>query len=298
MMNAIRVLLMQFFTGKWRKKKEEYQDEQVKTKRLDTDLSLYESYSFNHEEYIALAGAAFYFLIVVAIIFLIPMFILIYFAVHGEDSFVNILTVVSMILFVISLMIFAKYLQHYMEHTGCYYYWDYVLVKRYHRKDYKMTYEELEKYITKRKIVVRNGRLELPYKYGKIPLYTCGEPVSAGLFRYINKKCHTKIPEMDQRRMDIVRRAGLGSVICKVLGIPFLCIFTYLWIIASIVDNYQKNMSIKTMLGIIIRDIFTWNNIILDMGAFIIVVGMILKVIFYFPAHREFENCRKFMKVR
>lgn len=110
MMNAIRVLLMQFFTGKWRKKKEEYQDEQVKTKRLDTDLSLYESYSFNHEEYIALAGAAFYFLIVVAIIFLIPMFILIYFAVHGEDSFVNILTVVSMILFVISLMIFAKYL--------------------------------------------------------------------------------------------------------------------------------------------------------------------------------------------
>lgn len=185
-----------------------------------------------------------------------------------------------------------------MEHTGCYYYWDYVLVKRYHRKDYKMTYEELEKYITKRKIVVRNGRLELPYKYGKIPLYTCGEPVSAGLFRYINKKCHTKIPEMDQRRMDIVRRAGLGSVICKVLGIPFLCIFTYLWIIASIVDNYQKNMSIKTMLGIIIRDIFTWNNIILDMGVFIIVVGMILKVIFYFPAHREFKNCRKFMKVR
>lgn len=98
--------------------------------------------------------------------------------------------------------------------------------------------------------------------------------------------------------MDIVRRAGLGSVICKVLGIPFLCIFTYWWIIASIMDNYQKNMSIKTMLGIIIRDIFTWNNIILDIGLFIIAVGLILKVFFYFPAHREFKNCRKFMKVR
>ena len=145
-----------------------------------------------------------------------------------EDIFFNILTVVSMILFIISLMIFAKYLQHYMEHTGCYYHLDYVLVKRYHRKDYKMTYEELEKYITKRKIIVRNGRLELPYKYGRIPLYTCGEPVSAGLFRCINKKCHTK----------------------------------------------------------------------LDIGLFIIAVGLILKVIFYFPAHREFKNCRKFVKVR
>ena len=145
-----------------------------------------------------------------------------------EDIFLNILTVVSMILFIISLMIFAKYLQHYMEHTGCYYHLDYVLVKRYHRKDYKMTYEELEKYITKRKIIVRNGRLELPYKYGRIPLYTCGGPVSAGLFRYINKKCHTK----------------------------------------------------------------------LDIGLFIIAVGLILKVIFYFPAHREFKNCRKFVKVR
>lgn len=297
-MNVIRVLFMHFFTGKWRKKKEKYQDEQVKTKRLDTDFELYESYPFNHDEYIVLAGAAFYFLIVVAVISFIPLNILIYFAVHGEDIFLNILTVVSMILFIISLMIFAKYLQHYMEHTGCYYHLDYVFVKRYHRKDYKMTYEELEKNITKRKIIVRNGRVELPYKYGRIPLYTCGEPVSAGLFRYINKKCHTKIPEMDQRRMDIVRRAGLGSVICKVLGIPFLCIFTYWWIIASIMDNYQKNMSIKTMLGIIIRDIFTWNNIILDIGLFIIAVGLILKVFFYFPAHREFKNCRKFMKVR
>lgn len=73
-----------------------------------------------------------------------------------EDIFLNILTVVSMILFIISLMIFAKYLQHYMEHTGCYYHLDYVLVKRHHRKDYKMTYEELEKNITKRKIIVRN----------------------------------------------------------------------------------------------------------------------------------------------
>ena len=32
-----------------------------------------------------------------------------------EDIFLNILTVVSMILFIISLMIFAKYLQHYMD---------------------------------------------------------------------------------------------------------------------------------------------------------------------------------------
>lgn len=117
-----------------------------------------------------------------------------------------------MILFIISLMIFAKYLQHYMEHTGCYYHLDYVLVKRYHRKDYKMTYEELEKNITKRKIIVRNGRVELPYKYGRIPLYTCGEPVSAGLFRYINKKCHTKIPEMVNSYYDKVEGQHVNDV--------------------------------------------------------------------------------------
>ena len=121
-------------TEKLKKKEEEFQEKQTKMMNYDIDVCLYESYPFNHDEYIALAGSAFYFLIVVSVIIFVPV-IVISLINPGVD---DIIFSIMIMLFVICLIAFDKYLQHYMEHTGCYYHLDYVLVKRYHRKDYNM----------------------------------------------------------------------------------------------------------------------------------------------------------------
>lgn len=139
---------------------------------------------------------------------------------EGEKFEINELLVMGVCLGVFYLLAGGlRYLQLYMENTKTVYYGDRICVKRYRKTDREISYQELKAAIEERKILVRKGRLEFPYQYGRFYEYAYGEEtITKGFCKFMNKRCGINIPMIDKKECEIIRKAGMGSGFAFVLG--------------------------------------------------------------------------------
>lgn len=110
---------------------------------------------------------------------------------------------------------FMKFLQLYFNSTETLYYEDYIIVRRYGRRDKIVTYEEIGQTVRAKEIRIRKGRLELPFKGGMTPIYVHEKDRSfiiKRLFWFLNKKCDITLPELTIKEQKKIRRTGLLPV--------------------------------------------------------------------------------------
>ena len=182
----------------------------------------------------------------------------------------------------------CTFLQKYMEYTECIYGETGVTIKRYLRPDKSVEYSEIAECIKQRKILVREGRFELPYKGGRIYVYCLGTPPREKFYEFLNQKCGIKMPTVNFNVE--VCRTGLGLAFGKITGGFLLVLLTSIGFIACLGDN-QMDIRLAT------AQLLTKYYGIFIPGLLFIVLGVILKVIFAFPARKKFESYKNIIKV-
>lgn len=195
---------------------------------------------------------------------------------------------ILMIMCGVGLLTFFKYAQNYLEETMCLYYADRICIKRYRKKDIIITYEEVRECLVEKKIRIHNGRFEYPYKGGYIHIYTWGNSVRDGFYKFINDKCGIKMPKIEKKEKDVVRKTGIGWALYAYMGLGCVVISVILGFIGCTAD-YGFYMSAEFW-NVYIDYLFSLDNIFGVLAIIFIVSGIILKFAFYFPARKHFKN--------
>ena len=181
------------------------------------------------------------------------------------------------------------YLTKYYENTMCLYYSDRICIKKYRKKDIIITYDEVKECIKKMKVKVHNGRFEYPYKSGKIYIYTWGNSVTDGFYKFFNKKCEVKMPQINKKEKDVVRRTGIGRSCYFIIAVPAFA-FELFVLGVGISQDCGFGYTIEEIIAYVINLLFQPVSCCLYIGVFFVILGLILKVIFYFAAKKHFKN--------
>lgn len=198
---------------------------------------------------------------------------------------------------VFGMLFFCKYVQHYWENTMCLYYADRICIKRYCKEDVVITYDEVRECIKEKKIKIHNGRFEYPYKGGYIFIYTWGESVSDGFYKFMNNKCELKMPRIEKKEKDIVRRTGIGWAFYFYLAVPFLLLEIFMLVLVTIGD-YGLNHTYMEILDFVVGFALSFQGSLIGLvGLFFVLLGMVLKFVFYFPAKKHFAKYKDVVKV-
>ena len=200
----------------------------------------------------------------------------------------------SMIVLVIAMYVMFSiyiYILNYLENTRCLYYSDRICIKKYRKKDTTITYDEVKGYIKKKKVKVHNGRFEYPYKSGKIYVYTWGNSVSDGFYKFINEKCEVKMPRIEKKDKDVVRRTGIGWACYFLMAIPFFVFELFLVMGSTIVDYGLRHTSEEILIYIVDMLLCVKSGFLGLIGLGFVLIGLVLKILFYFVAKKYFKDC-------
>ena len=214
----------------------------------------------------------------------------------GTDIKYSVLAMVTLIVGGM-LLVFYKHIQHYLENTMCLYYGDRICIKKYRKKDIVITYDEVKECIAEKKIRIHNGRLEYPYKGGYIFVYTWGEAVRDGFYKFMSDKCGLKIPKIEKTERDIIRRTGIGWVLYTYMAIPFFLIQLFMIVIVPIGD-YGFNHTWNEMIAFV-KDMLLYQkgSLFGIVGIFFVIIGLVMKLVYYFPAKKHFTKYKDIIKV-
>lgn len=202
---------------------------------------------------------------------------------------------IAILLCGIALLAVSKYLQNYWENTMCLYYSDRICIKRYRKKDVVITYDEVKECIKKKKIKIHNGRFEYPYEGGWIYIYTWGNSVQDGFYKFMNDKCGLKMPRIGKKEKDVVRRTGIGWTLYFHIGGSFMLIDIVGLFICCIGD--AKSYCDVGFWDLYADYIMGWDNFFGILAVVSIIIGITLKFVFYFPARKYFAKYKDIIKV-
>lgn len=215
----------------------------------------------------------------------------------GGNKVEDIIVIIVCVLGLFALAGMMKYVLNYMENTVTIFYESKICIRRYRREDVEINYKELRDSILKKGIKVRNGRLELPYSRGKILVYSYGESAMwGGFYRYINRKCELNIPEISKKDCEVIRKAGMGSVIGSMLGIPFVIFGVFMGIVCMLGDC-GFDYTIQENIEYLVRFLLEF-NLSEMLGAFFIIIGLILNLIHIWPVKKLFKDSKDIIKVK
>ena len=234
-------------------------------------------------------------ILIIGIIIIIGSIVL---AIHGlldECNRKYLALGISMAIFGVGLLTFFRYAQHYLENTMCLYYADRICIKKYRKKDIIITYDEIKECLVKKKIRIHNGRFEYPYKRGYIHIYTWGNSVKDGFYKFINDKCGIKMPKIEKKEKDVVRKTGIGWALYAYMGLGCVVISVILGFIGCTSD-YGFHLGAEFW-KVYMDYLFSLDNIFGVLAIIFIVPGIILKFAFYFPARKHFAKYRDIIKV-
>ncbi len=223
---------------------------------------------------------------------------LIYEALYGYEKKYILLGVIMMMIG-IGFFVFMKYLQHYWENTMCLYYTDRICVKRYRKEDVVITYDEVRECIKEKKLRIHNGRFEYPYEGGYIYIYiyTWGNSVQDGFYKFMNDKCGLRMPRIEKKEKDVVRRTGIGWTLYFHMAIPFYILELFMIVVVTIGD-YGLEHTCSEIIDFLIEFILSFKGSLIGLiGLFFTLLGIVFKFIFYFPAKKHFAKYKDTVKV-
>ena len=172
----------------------------------------------------------------------------------------------------------------------CLYYVDRVCIRRYRKKDVTVTYDEIRKCIKEKKIKVRNSCFEYPHKKGRLKIYISGELMSDKFYKFVNEKSGVHVLKLDQKQKMVMVKNGIGWTFYGVAPILFF-VFELLLLALGTIGDYGLHHTKEEILAFVVdlllspRDSFA-----LYIGIFFVVLGIVLKIIFYFPTKKYFKN--------
>ena len=183
-----------------------------------------------------------------------------------------------------------KYGYYYMKYTKYSFCQNAIRIYRFRKSEKVITYEEVKEQIKKKKIKVHNGRFEIPYKNGYIPVYTWGDEIpSSSFYQFINAKCGTSLPNMRIKDNDIVRKSGIGWAMRKYFALPMFGFAVYAGIGGAVGDCGIESGLIK-MMNFFLQYFFSPINIFGFMGLVVFLLGSMITVRNFFTIKKHFNE--------
>lgn len=127
-----------------------------------------------------------------------------------------------------------------------------------------------------------------------IPVYTWGdESAPWEFYEFINQKCGLNIQCFTKTDAEVVRKTGIGWTIGSWLGIPMICMLIVIGFIGNVFDfGFDFGMEFwreySKMFNPLLLGIF---------GGEFLVMGLVLRVWFYFSARKHFAKFKDIIKV-
>ena len=188
------------------------------------------------------------------------------------------------------IIIFYFYSMHRYERTRCLFRNKDICIKRYLHKDKIVTYEEVKQCLRERKLRVHNGNFEYPYKGGVIKIHTADGSLPEAFYRFMNQRCGWKMPRVSKKDKAVVRRTGIGRAFYTCFGIPFL-LFAFFALLLSVVGDFGVTHSLAEIKNYLLEIIAMPQGYIwVAIAGFFMILGLILKVIYYFMAKYHFRS--------
>ena len=188
------------------------------------------------------------------------------------------------------IIIFYFYSMHRYERTRCLFRNKDICIKRYLHKDKIVTYEEVKQCLRERKLRVHNGNFEYPYKGGVIKIHTADGSLPEEFYRFMNQRCGWKMPRVSKKDKAVVRRTGIGRAFYTCFGIPFL-LFAFFALLLSVVGDFGVRHSLAEIKNYLLEIIAMPQGYIwVAIAGFFLILGLILKVIYYFMAKYHFRS--------
>ena len=179
---------------------------------------------------------------------------------------------------------------HRYERTKCLFRNKDICIKRYLHKDKIVTYEEVKQCLRERKLRVHNGNFEYPYKGGVIKIHTADGSLPEEFYRFMNQRCGWKMPRVSKKDKAVVRRTGIGRAFYTCFGIPFL-LFAFFALLLSVVGDFGVRHSLAEIKNYLLEIIAMPQGYIwVAIAGFFLILGLILKVIYYFMAKYHFRS--------
>ena len=188
------------------------------------------------------------------------------------------------------IIIFYISSMHRYERTKCLFRNKDICIKRYLHKDKIVTYEEVKQCLRERKLRVHNGNFEYPYKGGVIKIHTADGSLPEEFYRFMNQRCGWKMPRVSKKDKAVVRRTGIGRAFYTCFGIPFL-LFAFFALLLSVVGDFGVRHSLAEIKNYLLEIIAMPKGYIwVAIAGFFLILGLILKVIYYFMAKYHFRS--------
>ena len=198
-------------------------------------------------------------------------------------EFIGSIVLCGIVIFYISLI-------HRYERTKCLFRKKDILIKRYLHKDKIVTYEEVKQCLREQKLQVHNGNFEYPYKSGVIKIHTADGSLPEEFYRFMNQRCGWKMPRVSKKDKAVVRRTGIGRAFYTCFGIPFL-LFAFFALLLSVVGDFGVRHSLAEIKNYLLEIIAMPQGYIwVAIAGFFLILGLILKVIYYFMAKYHFRS--------
>ena len=282
--NVLRVLLMKVTTRHMQKRSRKYQ------KLYEDEVGTY--YCARPMMAKEIAGNARAFLPILfafALVVVIATIWLIYEQIKEGKIDSNLDIIIADIAFG-GIIIFYFYSMHRYERTRCLFRNKDICIKRYLHKDKIVTYEEVKQCLRERKLRVHNGNFEYPYKGGVIKIHTADGSLPEEFYRFMNQRCGWKMPRVSKKDKAVVRRTGIGRAFYTCFGIPFL-LFAFFALLLSVVGDFGVRHSLAEIKNYLLEIIAMPQGYIwVAIAGFFLILGLILKVIYYFMAKYHFRS--------
>ena len=152
----------------------------------------------------------------------------------------------------------------------------------------EISYPVLKEYIYKRKIYIGPDWISVPYEQGRVRLYSESKNDVEILFRNLADRCD--FPAPDEELQATLREYMIGWMISYLFGVP--CVLFGCFI--SIVGWMTEEVWSISGLGYIL---FSADNFIAVIGVIIILVGYMLKCIYYIAACEYFASYKEWLHV-
>ncbi len=183
----------------------------------------------------------------------------------------------------------CKPLYMYMSCTKTLYKSTHVIIEHYKKPDREVSYEEISDHIRTHKILVRNGRYEIPYEDGRIYVYCRGVIHNSKFYEFINSKCNINIPDTLTHHIS-VSKTGSFFMLAVICGGILLIPFTLIGLISAFVDaSYNIQMMVNVF--------FTRYYGTMLPGLFFIILGLILQIKNVLQAKKIFKEYNDIIKV-
>lgn len=200
------------------------------------------------------------------------------------------LTVVIVFFVMCGQTIFYFCWTHRCERTMCLFRSKDICIKRYLRKDKIVTDGEVKECLEKRKLRVHDGNFEYPYKGGVIKIHTADGGMPEDFYKFMNNKCNWKVPRITKTEKNVVRRTGIGRAFYVCFGIPFL-LFECFALLLGVVGEFGVRHSLVEIKNYLLEVIVLPEGYIWAVVAgFFLILGLILKIIYYFIAKHYFRS--------